>query len=136
MGGAGGEFSPARGAARRRTSAHSGDGDAGESHQLVAAVRTVLPIRAFRLAPRRPSEVARERRGACVPPANYPGPCDAQTALALALASVASRRRRQQGRGMRRFLRRSLARAALAVLVVMGVASCSGGGGGGAGGGP
>src|SRR4030067_158114 len=37
MGGAGGEFSP-RGAARRRTSAHSGGGAAGESHQLVAAV--------------------------------------------------------------------------------------------------
>src|SRR4030067_602196 len=41
MGGAGGEFSP-RGAARRRTSAHSGGGAAGESHQLVAAVRAVI----------------------------------------------------------------------------------------------
>jgi CheY-like chemotaxis protein len=40
MGGAGGRGSPlARGAPRRRTSAHSGGGDAAGSHQLGAAVR-------------------------------------------------------------------------------------------------
>src|SRR4030067_1374954 len=70
MGGAGGEFSP-RGAARRRTSAHSGGGAAGESHQLVAAVRRLQTARnpVSRPSGRRAPGFVLGRPGGRLPPA-------------------------------------------------------------------